>query len=339
MSTIAASYYDGKTSRRTDVQIMLDRAGMLHVLGLARDLHYRLAEVTIAPRVGNTPRSIYFPDGAKCETLDNDAVDAFLRTRRAGRWDAFAHALESKLRYVLPALALTVLVVGGLVHYGVPALAKRVAYALPASVDAQLGAGGLAALDRVYFAPSRLTEERRRGLRALFARLSRGIDDGHAYRLEFRRGEEIGANAFALPSGIVVVTDELVGLAQHDDEIAAVLAHELGHVVHRHALRRVLQDSTVVLLLASITGDVSSVTSLAGALPALLVEAKYSRAFEREADRFALAHLRARGIDLRHFAAILLRLQRSRPEERGVHDFLATHPATSERVKLIEEAE
>lgn len=336
MKTLSGSYYDGKTSKRSEVRIGLDRAGVVWISGLEQELHYPLAQVRIAPRVGNTPRSIYLPDGAKCETEDNDAVDAFLRQRGAGRWHDFVHALESRMLYVLPAVALTALFVWGLIAYGVPALAKRVAYALPPSVDARLGAGGLTALDRAFFEPSRLGAARQRELRAVFVRLTDGLGDGHAYRLEFRRGVRIGANAFALPSGIVVLTDELVELAGDDREIASVLAHEIGHVVHRHVLRRALQDSSVVLLLASVTGDVSSVASLSAALPALLVEAKYSREFEREADRFALAHLRLHDIPPRHFAAMLRRLEQARPRESGVHDFLATHPATRERIELIE---
>ncbi len=338
MRTVSGSYYDGKTSKRSEVRLQLDRAGVVWISGLEQELHYPLVDVKIAPRVGNTPRSIHLPDGAKLEIEDNDAIDAFLRQRGAGGWDHFVHALESRLLYVLPALALTALFVWGLIAYGVPALAKRVAYALPASVDAQLGVGGLAALDRAFFEPSQLDAARQRELRTLFGRLTDGLDDGHAYRLEFRRGGRIGANAFALPSGIVVLTDELVRLARDDNEVAAVLAHELGHVAHRHVLRRVLQDSIVVLLLASVTGDISSVASLSAALPALLVEAKYSREFEREADRFALAHLRAHDIPPRHFAAMLRRLQQTRPAE-GVHDFLATHPPTRERIELMERGE
>jgi Zn-dependent protease with chaperone function len=337
MTTIGGAYYDGKTSRRAEVRITLDRAGVLHISGSNGELNYPLSQLRVMPRVGNTPRSIYLPDGAKCETPDNDAIDAFLRQRGTGRWQAFVHALESRLLYVLPTVALTVLVLWALVQYGVPALAKHLAFALPESVDAQLGAGGLAALDRSFFSPSALDPSRQRQLRALFARMTQGLDDRHRYRLEFRRGKTVGANAFALPSGIIVVTDELVALAHNDNEIAAVLAHEIGHVVHRHALRRMLQDSAVVLVIASVTGDVSSVSSLAATVPTLLVEAKYSRAFEREADGFALDYLRAHDIPPRYFADILRRLERQR-RGGGVHDFLATHPTTEERVQLFEQS-
>ena len=73
------------------------------------------------------------------------------------------------------------------------------------------------------------------------------------------------ANAFALPSGIVVLTDELEALAQHDDELSAVFAHEIGHVVHRHSMRMVIQHSASALLMLGLLGDVNSATSVVAA--------------------------------------------------------------------------
>jgi Zn-dependent protease with chaperone function len=191
-----------------------------------------------------------------------------------------------------------------------------VAHALPASVDAALGKEGLAVMDRLFFSPSELNEPRQRELHAIFSDIAEASTDDHEFKLIFRKSPRIGANAFALPSGIVVVTDELVTLARNDNEIIAVLAHEIGHVVHRHALRRLLQDSTVVLVIAAVTGDIASITSLAATIPVVLVEAKYSRDFEREADDYSLQYLRTNDISPRHFADILQRMEQSAPGGR-----------------------
>ena len=143
-----------------------------------------------------------------------------------------------------------------------------------------------------------------------------------------------GANALALPSGVVVLTDELVALSRVDDELVAVLAHELGHVKGRHALRRLLQSSLVAGLAILVTGDVASAASLIAAVPTALAEAGYSRELEREADAYALATFDRHQIDRRHFARILERLAaQPRSELPG---FLATHPATEERVRALE---
>ena len=101
--------------------------------------------------------------------------------------------------------------------------------------------------------------------------------------LHFRNAPDIGANAFALPGGDVVVTDGLVELATSPEQVAAVVAHELGHVAHRHGLRNMVQASILAALVSYWTGDFSSLAT-AGATAVL--SAAYSRDFEREADDY-----------------------------------------------------
>ncbi len=156
-------------------------------------------------------------------------------------------------------------------------------------------------------------------------------------RLEFRRGGAfLGASALALPSGLVIMTDELVKLAQDDDELVAVMAHEVGHIVHRHGLRQVIQHSALGLVMSYLTGDVSSIVAM---LPLVLVQQGYSRDFEREADAYALNYLLAEGLSPRHFVHIMQRLEEKAGRETNAFShYLSTHPPTSERVQPFVEA-
>ena len=83
----------------------------------------------------------------------------------------------------------------------------------------------------------------------------------------------MGANAVALPAGIIIMTDALVELSENDEELAAVLAHEIGHVRNRHALRALLQNSVVAGSIILVTGDASSAGSIAAGIPTLLARA------------------------------------------------------------------
>jgi Zn-dependent protease with chaperone function len=329
-----AFYFDGKTSEKKEVQVHFYDIGELRIKGLENELSFRLKDIRITPRIANTPRSLYFPDGAKCETQDNDTIDAFLSQQKKGRWNAFQHKVESNLEYVFPALVFSVLIIWGLLYYGLPVLSKKVAFALPSSVQASLGKEGLQYMDKLLFAPSDLPEEKQEHLRLLFNNTKQGIPKEYDFLLALRKSPKLGANAFALPSGIVVVTDKLVQLAKNDNELIGIFAHEMGHVVHRHALRNLLQDSAIVLVIAGITGDISSVSSLAAGLPVILVQRKYSRSFEREADLFAMKYMKQHKIPPRHLADILLRLQEQRKTGNGL-DYLSTHPATEKRVKEL----
>ncbi len=336
MKEVTGYLYSGKTSERKEVRIHFYPPDQVLIIGSENTLTYRLSEVRITSRVGNTPRFIYLPDGAKCETMDNEAIDAILSHHGRDRWQAFLHRLESKLGYVFLTFVFTVGSVWGLIEYGIPGLAKRLAHAMPASVNASFGKEGLKVLDKVLFSPSELDEKGKNHLLSVFIDMTKGIEDTYHFRLEFRKSDRIGPNAFALPSGIIVVTDELVLLAKHENELIAIIAHEIGHVMHRHALRNLLQDSAVVLLVASISGDVTSVTSLSAALPTMLMEAKYPRAFEMEADRFALQYLQKHSIPSKHFADILIRLGKETGHESETRDYLASHPSTSERIRMFQ---
>ncbi len=145
--------------------------------------------------------------------------------------------------------------------------------------------------------------------------------------VEFRASPIIGANAFALPGGIVIVTDQLMQLAEHDDEILAVLAHEIGHVKHRHVLRGLPQDSATALIIAGVTGDVSSITPLAAAAPTFLMRAPHSREHEAEADRHALQLMQQMGMAPHHFPAILNRMASRGGEESDEGDKLRVPPS------------
>ena len=331
MTPFRARYYDGKTSQQHEVRIWAEPSGRLRVIGEGIDFSCPIAQVRPSPRVGNTPRHLRFADGAQCETNDNEAVDrAFARESREAR-GRLVHALESRYGYALLALALTAAALWAGIAYGIPALAKEVASALPPPVETALGRDALAGLDRVLLEPSKLPPARQEKMRALFSNMASGIEGAGGYRLELRWSKRLGANALALPSGEIVVTDQLVELARKDDEIVAVLAHEIGHLRQHHALRRLLQDSATVLLIAVVTGDLSSIASLATALPAILLQAKYSRDFEREADDFAIDYLKRHGVPPESFGAILLRMEQGRRAGADIPDYLSTHPAARER--------
>jgi Zn-dependent protease with chaperone function len=203
---------------------------------------------------------------------------------------------------------------------------------LPADVDRNLGIGTLDTFDRMFFEGSRLPAERRAALEKRFAGMTDALDDGHDYRLEFRHSATIGANAFALPSGIVVVTDELVDVSKSDDEVVAVLAHEIGHVRGRHALRQMLQAAGVSALAVAVLGDLGSISGILSAAPALLT-ARQSRDFEREADTFAKHWLRENHIAESNFDAILCRMSGQHGESKESVNFFSSHPPTDERAR------
>jgi Zn-dependent protease with chaperone function len=345
MKQLAGFFYDGRNAARTEVTIT--RVGeMLLIAGSSLNRSFRLSEVRISAAIGTIPRTLRFPDGSQCEVPDTGALDAFLDGWTTGRVPGLLHRFEKSLPLAMLALLLTIGLMTLLVKYGIPALARQAAFAIPPATDAALGRKTLETLDRLVFTPSQLTEERKRAVTALFREMARDFPEQRDMRIEFRASKQIGANAFALPSGVIVVTDGLVNLAQHDEEIAGVLAHEAGHLRNRHALRHVLQNSATALLIALVTGDITSATSFSAGLPTALIDAKYSRDFENEADDTAVAYLRRHNIPVHYYADMLRRLEAAHAKKTGeaakgdkpsVTDFFSTHPVTKERIERVME--
>lgn len=338
MIRVAAAYYDGQTSARQAAEVLFDEAGEVRVSGDGLKLSFNYPELRISSRLGNTPRYVYLPDGARLEVADNDAVDAAIAKLGGYEGHRVLHRLESRYTTAFAALLICLGVVFAVVEFGIPVLARHVAYALPPGVEATLGQEGLDTLDRGLFKPTTLPPETQLRLNRLFKTLLTGEFAESGARFELRASPHLGANAFALPSAIIVMTDDLVKLAENDEELLAVMAHELGHVHHRHILRQLLQNSMTALLVAGLFGDLSSIAGLSAALPTFLVQQKYSRAFESEADAFAAEILRARGIPVSHLANMLQRLTESHGvTDDGVLDYLSSHPGTDERIEALEE--
>ena len=190
----------------------------------------------------------------------------------------------------------------------------------------------LAILDR-WLEPSALSSAERERVRGLFAPLAAPYPE-LGLHLEFRK---LGApNAFALPDGTVVVTDEIVRLSEHDDALSGVLLHEIGHVAHGHSLRRIIESSTFAVLATAYYGDADQITAIAGGLPLVYAQTRYSRRDETEADRVALDGLLRLRKDPRHVAMLFRAMQ---AQARGSNlEYFSSHPATARRAELFEAA-
>jgi predicted Zn-dependent protease len=218
-------------------------------------------------------------------------------------------------------------------RFAIPAFADFAAGHVPASWERAWGDAVLADLapepERVQDA--RLTRPAREIHEALAAQAGERAGDT---RLIVLRGTLV--NAFAAPGGNVVVTTGLLRALETRDQLAAVIAHEHGHIRRGHVLRAVMRRLSLGMLLALVAGDQSALGGglrAAGELGAL----SYGRAQEREADDEAIALLERCGTSPLALAGALESIGRASPSG-GVPAFLSTHPAPAERRARIRAA-
>ncbi|MGZ3158882.1 MAG: M48 family metallopeptidase [Burkholderiaceae bacterium] len=287
---IDAIYFDGQSTKRHPVTLVIHKR-VVAIRGTDIRLSMRLSQLAISEKLMHAPRILRIPQGGAIEVTD-PAFDAMLAANRYQEpW-----VVHWQMKWHLSLLALVSLLAVLLIGYqwGLPWAAGMVAQHLPTSIEKKIGDQELVMVDKSYFSPSKLDPVDQARLQREFAELKQPRGEKTAYHLEFRYSK-IGPNAFALPNGAIVMTDQLVMLARNDPAVLAVLSHELGHLQRRHSLRHLLQALGVGAVLNLFIGDVSSILV---ALPTFMLDQKYSRDFEREADQYAIDMLHANNIPL-----------------------------------------
>lgn len=146
-------------------------------------------------------------------------------------------------------------------------------------------------------------------------------------------------NAFVLPSGKIGVTTGLLGLVRNDDQLAAVLGHEVGHVTARHAAERYSSTALTNLAISGVQGAAGDYAQAAGAIGGLGAQLgfllPFSRRDELEADRLGVDYMQRAGFAPRESIALWRLMQGQRQGSNP--EFASTHPSDTTRIAALEQ--
>jgi len=213
---------------------------------------------------------------------------------------------------------------------GIPLLADRLAPLVPFSVEKRIGE----AVDQQIRAlvGGKVCEDA--AGRAAFATLMEKL--ARAGDIEIALDAEVLStpvpNAFALPGGRVYLLDGLLQPARNPDEIAGVLAHELGHVQHHDNMRRLIQTGGTSFFVGLLLGDVAGSGAMIFAARSL-IDAAYSRDAEQRADVFAVEVMHRLGRSPKPMGELLLRVTGAEGDKTVT--ILANHPLTEDRLAAM----
>lgn len=295
------------------------------------------SQLDISPRIGSIPRRIEFPDGSLFETTDNAAIDG-LHVANGRKRAGFIHGLE-RFHPSLLAFVVAVFLLSGLVYrYALPVLVEVAVAVTPPVVPRLMSASTLETLDHTVLGETKLDDAKRRAVSDGFARIALKSARGpSAYTLNFREGGTIGPNAFALPDGTLIITDELVGLADGDTEmLIGVLAHEIGHVELEHSLRQIYRAAGMAGLIMLIAGDIGDSVEDLLVQGSGLLALSYSRDAEAAADRHSVELMQKAGYDPTALARFFEVIEKEIGDTSDA-SILSTHPGTPGRRKAIRE--
>lgn len=275
---------DGQSARLTAVHLSLD-GKKLRISGEGIRESWRVRSLRICSEGGASPLIIgQRKTDARIMIAPEDRaalarwLPALLdgRQRRRGTW---------MLGGSLTAMAASLV---GFMFIGLPALSGPLAQQVPLEVETRLGERSNAFVG-MFSQECEASEEARAALAALstaFREVS-----GSDFELDMRVIDADFPNAFAMPGGQIVVTDDLIELMRSPEELAGVLAHESAHVAQRHVMAAQLREMGFGMMLDFLLGGSSGAGQELARAGASLESLRHSREAELEADELALSYL------------------------------------------------
>ncbi len=341
---LLSTWFDGHSPRAQVCELHIDGDELVLTL-VGSERRYPVRQVRWAERRSHGQRQTPLPDGSLIQHADAGEWDAWRQA--SGQRESAVVGWMQSWRATCVAMGATVLFLAAAWVWGVPWLSKTLAHQVPRSLEARLGEQGMQQLDRLFLQPSALPAQQQQALRARFKEAverAHPAGDAPPWQLSFHQSRALGANAFALPGGFIVITDDLVKLlADQPDALVGVLAHELGHVHHRHGLDLMVRASLISALVGVVLGDASGFLA---SVPATLATQAYSRDAERAADAFAARLLDQSGVSPSAMVVFFERIQQAvkpagqgsdRKEGRALPIAISSHPDHAERIRYFRE--
>lgn len=353
---IFGKYQEGFSSKQEDAKLTINEDSyILHLQGSVSSKG-DISELDVSDRLGRTLRKVHKGE-EWVFSCNDDRVDVIVRhpTYTQSRM----HKMESSWRWVVSGIVVIGLFSYMFVAHGIPYVSEKIAYSLPLETNQVIAKDALKVMDRYMLSKSSLSKKRQEEIVKHFDReIKPFIKEEHLdIKIHFRDWKMWGssvANAFALPSGDVVLTDKFVNMTKNSDELDAVLLHEIGHVVHRDTLKSTIESTFIATVVAMAMGDASGFGDAVSGIGSAMIQSKYSRENESKADIYAFDKMLLIGINPHSFSTILDRITHDSPlkkrrkhtknkknrktddENDGIMGYFSSHPYTKDRIKIAD---
>ena len=329
-------------------QSSLTTEAMLHIIGDDVKLTVEggqtvwqgtLKDLRIDPPLGTLSRKIYLPNSYLFETSQNDLVD---QIKANGFWKRLVKIEKTGWHLILFAI-ITPILAFGLYSLVIPLFISFAIFMTPEAAIRLIDKNTIKSMDLAFMDPSELSPERQEDIQELFSVLVTQAESETMrkrrmpnYNLLFRTSEHMGPNAFALPGGTIVLTDELVNMFPEEDYVLnAVIGHEIGHVVEEHSLKQIYRALGMAALVSLVAGDAGPMLEDIVLEGSALLSLSFSRKHEMQSDDYSYELLKSSGLRTDGLVTFFNRINEEFPiPEAG--EWMMTHPLSRKRVENIE---
>ena len=334
MITLKVIYFDNKTSTPYEIKITISENSITLIdLGTS----YNLNDIEVKSRVGKRAhRKVIFPDKTYILIPPNQQVDTIL-SRKIRPVSSLAEKIEQHKRGVIIALILIVFGAFFWITFGNTILTFIVVNFTPMELQKEMGRKMLQLLEESGFIyKTKLSEAQQQYFRRQVEKLSELSETP----VEIYFYDASIPNAFALPGGYIILLDDMVELSVDTInyyDIIGVLAHEIGHEYHKHALQKFAKSQTTSVIIGLLVGDAARTLSY---ISTQLIVSAYSRSMEAEADEFAIKLMKKANVPTTYIAQLFEKLMEEYSVGEGgmIGRAFSTHPPTKERIKRFLEA-
>jgi predicted Zn-dependent protease len=257
-------------------------------------------------------------------------AEAALKAAAPALFTPRAHGVESPA--LVGWLAGSALSIAAAFLIGVPLAAQPIARIMPPHYQQQIGVIARAQMEGMteYCEGSEYADGVLTDLAFRLLRTSEAANQDLRSTIEVSIVTASFPNAFALPDNSIIVTSELITAAEHPDELAGVIAHEVAHLEHRHVMANVIRNIGAGVFFDIIFGGAGIGQAVAVA-SVNLAALRYNRADEADADAAALNYLDGAGIDPGALGRFFDRIAQLQPGAENIPTLLSSHPATAAR--------
>lgn len=337
----AAIYFDGKTGRRQAVAIALeDDALAIATPEGSPIMRWPYSDLQRLPASRRLLRlgSVASGSPARLEIRDPDFAEAV--KARLGVKTVQIETSERRRRHRVvewSIAAVASIIIIGVV--GMPSLAELMLPWVPLSAEVKFSNRLESSVRSAYKGKGPFecgSDETEKAGKAVFLRLVGQLESAAALPLPLRpsviRTNVVNATAF--PGGLIHINKGAIDAAETPDELATVIAHELGHVAHRDGTRQLLHDLGISYLFGLVFGDFTGSGAMFVAANRVL-GARHTRAEESAADAYGMALVSKIGGDSHKLAVFFDRFIRKRKSPSRDMAILRSHPADEARIAAI----
>ncbi|MGA7074151.1 M48 family metallopeptidase [Bradyrhizobium sp.] len=321
-------FYDGTSSRRHQVQLALSDQIEIIENGITLAT-WPFADIRRAEGAADILRLSCVTAPALARLEVRDAALAAALSFRCAHLNDNAAGRHSVAAIVGWSLAATVSIVA-VIWFALPLVADRLAPLVPSTLERRIGDAAEGQI-RIMFGGKTCSNP---AGRAAFFKLMKELSTAAGIDTPIRADvlNTPVPNAFALPGGKVYLFSGLLAKAENPDEIAGVLAHELGHVRHRDNTRNMIYSGGTSFLIGLLFGDVTGSGALIFASRSL-VTASYSRDAEQKADDFSISVMHRLGRPTKAMGELIFRITGNQADT--ALSILSNHPLTEDRLKHL----